>query len=94
MADLFKDKSPIDGRAGGQAKVYHVPAGIVVALGVDAKTVDASGWEAQRETLAREIHVRKSRIVFESWMKQVMSKAKVDPNPAIVLDHEDEGAES
>ncbi len=94
MSDLFRDKSPIDGRAGGQAKVYHVVAGIIVALGVDAKTVEAGNWEAQREMLAREIHVRKSRLVFENWMKQIMSKAKIDPNPAIVMDQEDAGSES
>lgn len=84
VADVFKDQSPLDPKAGGKAKVYRLPQGTLVAIIMETTRPDQAKLESERETIARQILAKKSRTLFEDWLKKVSAKAKIDQNPAVV----------
>lgn len=84
FADAFSDASPIDQAKGGKARVYRLPQGTVVAVLNEAKNADLAQLATEREAIASQIQGRKTRALFEEWVKTLTAKAKIDQNPSVV----------
>ena len=84
MADAFADKSPINPATGGKVKTYPVNNWVVVAVVSESQSPDLTKLATEHDKLANEIITRKEREMFDTWLKKVTEKAKIDPNPAVV----------
>ncbi len=85
IKDAFASKSPINPEDAGKAKKYAVPAGIVLALVVQAQKPDLAKLDAaEHDKLLEQIATRKERELYESWLKKIVAKASIKPNPDIL----------
>ncbi len=84
LKDAFAKKSPIEVAQGGKAKKYPVAGGILVAVVTGSQAADASKFEASRQKLLEQIEAKRERELFGSWLDSLLTKAKIDMNPAIV----------
>ncbi len=82
--DLFAARSPIDPSQGGKAKKYFSAAWAVIAVVSETKKPDFSKFEAERPKLAQQISDRKWSEFFEAWLKRLMAKASIEPNPDVL----------
>lgn len=80
--DLSADA--FSGALDGKAKKYKTASQTVIARVVDTERPDTAKFLTERESLMRQLLSRKERGLFESWMNQVQTKAKIDPNPDVV----------
>lgn len=84
MADAFADKSPINSATGGKVKTYSVNNWVIVALVAESHSPDLTKLGTEHDKLAQQIITRKEREMFDTWLKKVSEKAKIDANPAVV----------
>ena len=84
LADAFSKANPIALGAGGKAKRYSTPAGVVIAAVVASESPDESKLPAERAKLLETLTQQKQGEVFQAWLKEVRKKAKIDPNPDVV----------
>jgi hypothetical protein len=80
MADAFSAKSPIQEKP----KKYELAGRVVVAVVTEAEKPDLAKLETERPALFQQIAMKKSRELYQEWMKKLTQKAKIDPNPAVV----------
>lgn len=84
MADAFSDKSPINIKNGGKPKKYNLVRGSLVAWVADIERQDISSLDNKvRAKLVSEIYQFKQKSLFESWMKDLIQKAKIIKNEAL-----------
>lgn len=83
-ADIFREKSPIDGKNGGKAKKYVTAGSTIVALVIGAQKADLAELESSREAILRQLVYRKEQEMMVEWMRKVQSKAKIETNPAVI----------
>jgi hypothetical protein len=81
MKDLFSDHSPLEG---GKAKLYKTAAWTMVAVLSESQKPDLAKLPTERGSLIKQIVTRKERDLFETWMKGLTDKAKIDGNPSVV----------
>lgn len=86
LKDAFSPVSPIDGKASGKAKKYPVADRILIALVVDSQKPDLAKLPTERNTLIRQISMKKGRDLYQDWMKAVAGKAKVETNTSVVTE--------
>jgi hypothetical protein len=84
VKDAFALKSTIDGKAGGTPKKYNLAGRVLVALVIDSKVPDFSQLETSRQSLVQQIMTRKTRSLYEAWMRAVSTEAKIEPNASVV----------
>ncbi|MEO5970093.1 MAG: SurA N-terminal domain-containing protein [Bdellovibrionia bacterium] len=84
LKDAFASKSPIDGKAGGKPKKYNLAGRVLVALVVDSKVPDFAQLGSERQMLVQQIMNRKTRSLYEAWMKTMSTEAKIEPNASVV----------
>jgi hypothetical protein len=84
LADAFSKASPIALGAGGKAKRYSTPAGVVIAAVIASESPDESKLPSERAKLLENLTQQKQGAVFQTWLKEVRKKAKIDPNPDVV----------
>jgi len=84
LTDAFAGANPIAITAGGKAKRYSTPAGVVIAAVVGLEKPDASKLPAERAKLLETLNEKKQGAVFSGWLKDVRKKAKIEPNPDVV----------
>jgi len=82
FADVFAKNSPI--APGGKAKKYSSAAWTMVAVVTDVQKPDLAKLDKERDSLMRQILMRKERDFYESWLKKIQDKASIDANPAVV----------
>ncbi|OFZ19787.1 MAG: hypothetical protein A2X94_17080 [Bdellovibrionales bacterium GWB1_55_8] len=82
LKDAFAANSPIDGKA----KKYELGGRTLVALVTEKAEPDHSKLESRRAELAERVTARKQRDLFSSWMKNLMEKAEIEVNHAVVGD--------
>ncbi|MFL5815359.1 MAG: SurA N-terminal domain-containing protein [Bdellovibrionia bacterium] len=80
MADAFQEPSPI----GAKAKKYTQPGAIVVAVVSEVQHADAAKFDAERDNVMKQLTMKKQRSMFESFLKKISDKAKIDMNPDVV----------
>jgi parvulin-like peptidyl-prolyl isomerase len=80
MTDAFQEPSPI----GAKAKKYSQPGAIVVAVVSEVQHADAAKFDAERDNVMKQLTMKKQRSMFESFLKKVSDKAKIDMNPDVV----------
>jgi len=84
LQDAFSSPSPIDLKAQGRAKKYQLADRILVAVVVDSQNADLSQLPEQRSTILKQVVSRKTRELFQEWMKKLTDKAKIEKNAAVV----------
>ena len=84
LGEVFQKKSTLDPSEGGKAKKYVYGPRVIVAVVIDSQKPDMGKLETERSTVIRQVASRKEREIFESWIKQLSDKAKVEPNEAVV----------
>jgi hypothetical protein len=84
LNDAFSARSPIDAHQGGKAKKYVLPGRVIVAMVTETQKPNPSKMEAEQVALIRQVSSRKSRELYQDFMKKISSKAKIDMNPAVV----------
>ena len=84
LADAFAEKSAINPKLGGKAKKYSLPGRTVVAWVSEVKTPDLTQFPAAKEGLMKQLLGKKTRELYQEWMKKVTAKAQIDMNPAVV----------
>lgn len=90
MTDAFADPSPIDPAQGGKAKKYTSGAWTLVALVQEAQKPDLAKFDSERDAILHQIAEKKERTLFDSWLKGVAEKAKIEPNAAVISDADSE----
>ena len=84
LKDAFASKSTIDGKAGGKPQKYNLAGRVLVALVVDSKIPDFAQLESERQSLVQQIMTRKTRGLYEAWMRTRTADAKIEPNASVV----------
>ncbi|MGK5087376.1 SurA N-terminal domain-containing protein [Bdellovibrionota bacterium FG-2] len=84
VKDAFLKQSPIAVAQGGKAKRYSAAGSIIIAVVTRAEAPDFSKFDAERETLFKQVASAKERAVFEGWVKKLVEKAKIDTNPSVM----------
>lgn len=84
LNDAFAIQSPIDARQGGKAKKYVLPGRVLVAVVTETQKPNLAQLDTERGALLRQIFGKKSRELYQDFMKKISSKAKIDMNPAVV----------
>lgn len=67
-----------------EAKKYSLAVGTVVALVVETQTPDFSKFEEQRETLAKQVLMRKQRDLYQNWISELTKAAKIEKNATVL----------
>jgi hypothetical protein len=80
MTDAFQEPSPMD----AHAKKYVQPGAIVVAVLSETEHPDSAKFEAERESVMKQLTIRKQRAMYEAWLKKLNDKAKIDVNADVV----------
>jgi peptidyl-prolyl cis-trans isomerase D len=80
MADAFQEPSPI----GAKAKKYSQAGAIVVAVVSEVQHADATKFDAERDSVMKQLTMKKQRSLFEAWLKKLSDKAKIDMNSDVV----------
>jgi hypothetical protein len=91
MGDAFAAHSPIDPTRGGKAKKYTSGAWTLVAIVEETQKPDLAKFDSERESILGQLSTRKERELFDTWLKAVSVKAKIEPNLSIVGDESEEG---
>lgn len=89
LKDAFADQSPIDMKSGGKAKKYVSGNWVLVAVLSETKKPDLSKLDTAQAKLRGQVAARKERMFFESWMKKLTERAKIEKNPSVVSDGEE-----
>lgn len=84
--DSFSKKYSLMESAGGTAKKYFSPSGILIAWLMERENADFLLLDEAAPELHRQLVTRRQNDLFQSWLKKVSSEAKIDPNPAVVND--------
>ncbi len=89
MADAYDPKLPIDPSAGGRAKKYNLPSGILVVLVNQSEKPDLSAFDSEKTTLADKLTQHKWQELHQALVKKLNASAKIDKNPQVVDSKED-----
>ena len=68
----------------GKPKKYQAASRVLVAWVADAQHADLKDVEKKRDTLVKQIAMKKSRDLFQGWLKAQVDKSKIETNPAVV----------
>lgn len=68
----------------GDVRLYRGVQGILVARVAESQEPSSAKYAEAREKAAEQLATRKSRALFEAYVKQASSKAKIEPNTAVV----------
>ncbi|MBC7691661.1 MAG: SurA N-terminal domain-containing protein [Methylotenera sp.] len=88
MTDAFAEKSPIDPKQGGKAKLYTSAGWALVAVVSEAQRPELAALEKDRKELVAGLINKKERTLMEAELKKLNGKAKIVRNEAIVGDAE------
>lgn len=80
MADAFQAPSPI----ASHAKKYNQPGAVVVAVVSEVESPDAAKFDAERDTVIKQLTAKKQRSMYEAWLRKLTEKAKIDVNQDVV----------
>jgi len=78
------DGRAIAGGAAGKPKKYNLAGRVLVAMVIDSKVPDYSEVESERQSLTQKVMSRKTRGLYEAWMRAIGTGAKIDPNVSVV----------
>jgi hypothetical protein len=84
LSDAFREKSSIDLSGGGKAKRYNLGGKVLLAWVVESKKPNWDELSLQRETLMGELSSRKFSGTFDSWIKTLNDRAKIETNKEVV----------
>lgn len=87
VKELLKDAF---GPVGAQKKpkIYHSAGKVIVAVVTESQSPNLADFEKQKASQMNQMHSRKVRQVYQDWMKNLTTKAKVDQNAAVVAGNE------
>lgn len=85
MKDAFAPNSAIE----GHAKKYITPQGTIVAIVTGSQHPDLAKFASERDSAMQTLATKKVRELMEVWMKQLISKAKIERNKEIVGEADD-----
>lgn len=84
MTDAFALKSPINPADGGKVKVYLQNNWVLVAVVSEVQKPDLGKLATERDQLARQVIAKKERSLFETWLKEMTAKSKIDINSSVI----------
>lgn len=84
IADAFKDPSPIDPKSGGKPKKYSSASWWMVAWVSESQRPDLSKFENEKDQVRAQLALRKERELFDSWLKKLSERAKIEKNEALL----------
>lgn len=83
VASIAKDAFSKSGLT-GEAKKYSLALGTVVAIAVESQAPDMSKFEEQRETLVKQVLMRKQRDLYQNWITELTKAAKIEKNATVL----------
>jgi parvulin-like peptidyl-prolyl isomerase len=84
LKDAFSSPCPIELKSGGKPKKYNLAGRVLVAWVIDSKVPDFSQFNSERQKLFQQAINRKTKSLFESWLKKLIADSKIEPNTAVV----------